>query len=504
MIHFAELINTLTNARNEDFRVRAVSRYFKSKNLSVSFNSAAGLLAGNNIPQTFTTRQLKLWAPSLLPELPEWLIDRSVVESGNIINAMALLLRSKESSTESLSLPETLEKLRKFQRADEHSIKQFLKNTLVRYSQAERLVILRIMTGTFKSPVSKMELLRGLARVFDIPEVVAALRWYYLEKKRSFEIHKLSEPIEAENELLPIEIRLPEIIERPDETLGEWNNWQAHGVKTGIPCQLVKHGKSVHFWLEGNKIITDLYPEIVQDIRLIPGDVVLSGHLTPKSANTSLSALEGFLNGKSDADRKAVFVIREAFIRQSGILKRRATEDIIGLGVSENLISEHSLRYSSWDELKTLHILCRDVGFEGILLRNKIRQEQTYLWMATSRRVKAVLMYVEIDRMSATDLKTMTFGMYRNGGLVPVAKVPAESAGLFSVEIISFVKTNTIQRFGPVRTVNPTLVYELNYEGVEHSVRKKAGFTLLSPSIFAKAGDDPKSADQVEVLTFKN
>ncbi len=504
MIHFAELINTLTNARNEDSRVRAVFRYFNNKNLSVSFNSAAGLLAGYNIPQTFTTRQLKLWVPSLLPELPDWLIDRSVEESGNIVNAMAMLLRLKELTTESPSLPETLENLRRFQRADEHAIKQFLKNTLVGYSQAERSVILRIMTGTFKTPVSRMELLRGLARVFDIPEGVAALRWHDLEKKNALEIHKISEPVVAENELLPIEIKPPEIIEKPGESLGDWNNWQAYGTRTGVACQLVKYGKSVHLWAHGNKIITHLFPEIVQYIRDHSDDVVLTGQLSPKSANTPLSSLEGFLNGKSDADRNAVFVIRDAFIRQQGILMRKTAEDIIGNGVGENIVSEPILRYSSWDELKTLHILCRDVGFEGVLLRNKIRQEQTYIWLATSRRVKAVLMYVEIDRMSATGLKTMTFGMYRNGGLVPVAKVPAESAGVFADEIISFVKANTLQRFGPVRTVNPALVYELNFEGTEHSVRKKAGLILLKPSIFSKAGDDPKQADGVEVLTRVN
>jgi len=503
MKHFAELINTLTNARNEDSKVRAVFRYFNSKNHSESFDAVAGLLVGQYIPPLLTSRQLKSWVPSLLPQIPEWLIDRSVEESGNIVNAMALLLRKNKSGPNNPSLPEALEKLRKLHGTDEDSLKMFLTEELARYGQFERAVILRMMTGSFKSPVTRIELLRGLARVFEIPEAVAALRWYDLVKKKAFEFHKLGKPLEAEEDLLPIEIKPPEIIENPGESLGDWNNWLAYGIRTGIACQLVKHGETVHLWAGQHEIITDLFPEIAQIIRNHYTDVVLIGQLTPLTSETPLSVLEGIIAGKSDIDQRSfVFIIRDAFVRQSGLLKRIPVEDLSGLSITKYLVPESTLVCSTWEELKELNIHCSEVGYDGILLKSRFRHEPSYLWMATSRRVKAVLMYVEIDRMNG--IKTMTFGMYRNGGLVPVAKVPLESGGAFVDDIISFVKANTIQRFGPVRTVNPALVYELNYEGVEHSVRKKAGLTLLNPSIYSKIGENSDVADLVEVLTLKN
>jgi len=505
MIHFAELINTLSNARNEDSKVRALYRYFNNNNYSASFDEAAKVLAGQYPASVITTRQLKSWAPSLFPDYPEWLIDKSVEESGNIVNALSLLFRKNESTIEEPSLPGTLEKLRNLHRADEGSIKLFLIKELAIYEQYGRAVILRMMTGTFKSPVNTTELLRGLARVFEIPVAVVALRWYDLQKNKVFEIHKLGEPLESEEELLPLEITPPEIVENPQASLSDWNNFQAFGVRTGVFCQLVKHGPAVHLWIAGNNIITDLFTEIVHSVRAQHNNLVLIGQLTPRTSKTPLSTLEGILAGKGDTERQSfVFMIRKAFFRQSGFLKEIAIDHAIRNGISEFLIPEPTLNCSSWEELKELHWHCRDVGFDGILLRNKAQPELTYLWMATSRRIKAVLMYVEIDRMSSMGAKTMTFGMYRNGGLVPVAKVSAESCGGYSEEIMSFVKSNTIQRFGPVRTVNPTQVYELNYEGVEYSVRKKAGLTLLNPSISAKAGDDPELADRVEVLTLKD
>ncbi|MDZ7606707.1 MAG: hypothetical protein U5K79_14220 [Cyclobacteriaceae bacterium] len=320
MKHFAELINALTNARNEDARVRAVFRYFNNKNLAGSFDSAAALLVGNNIPSVLTTRQLKSWASSLFPELPGWLFERSVEESGNIVNAVALLLRKDESVPDEPSLPETLEKLQKLHGASEQVIKLFLNNTLAGYGQPERAVILRMMSGTFKSPVTKLELLRGLARVFAIPEAVATLRWYNLEKKKPFEIQLLGAPVEGEDELLPIQIKPPEIIERPGESLGEWNDWQAHGIRTGMACQLVKHGKTVHLWVDGPEIVSELFTEITRSLAGYEGDLIMTGQLIPKSLDQPVSILQKYITEDSAGRQsgETIFVVRDVYLNRSG------------------------------------------------------------------------------------------------------------------------------------------------------------------------------------------
>ncbi|MDZ7606708.1 MAG: hypothetical protein U5K79_14225 [Cyclobacteriaceae bacterium] len=62
------------------------------------------------------------------------------------------------------------------------------------------------------------------------------------------------------------------------------------------------------------------------------------------------------------------------------------------------------------------------------------------------------------------------------------------------------MKSNTLQRFGPVRTVTPSLVFELFFDGIDRSPRKKSGLTLIRPRIFRKVGDDPSLADSIGAL----
>jgi DNA ligase 1 len=94
-----------------------------------------------------------------------------------------------------------------------------------------------------------------------------------------------------------------------------------------------------------------------------------------------------------------------------------------------------------------------------------------------------------------------TFAIWKNGELVPFAKA---YSGLTDQEIRKvdrFVRDNTIETFGPVRSVTPQLVFELAFEGIQRSTRHKSGVAVRFPRI-ARWRDDKKieDADTIEQI----
>ena len=109
-------------------------------------------------------------------------------------------------------------------------------------------------------------------------------------------------------------------------------------------------------------------------------------------------------------------------------------------------------------------------------------------------------MYVELGSMENSGIRSMTFGVYWDKALVPIAKIEEFGSKFNAAEISQYVKKNTIERFGPVRTIKPHFVYELIFDGITKSSRRKSGLMLTNPQIFRKVGSDPKRANTLNDL----
>ncbi|HXT22765.1 MAG TPA: hypothetical protein VN923_18605 [Thermoanaerobaculia bacterium] len=102
----------------------------------------------------------------------------------------------------------------------------------------------------------------------------------------------------------------------------------------------------------------------------------------------------------------------------------------------------------------------------------------------TAHRVVAVLLYAQRgEGPRSTHYCDFTFALWHDGELVPIAKVSADVASADVAELDRWVRRNAVERFGPVRQLRPELVFELAFDGVEASGRRKAGLTLRAPRI---------------------
>jgi DNA ligase-1 len=123
-------------------------------------------------------------------------------------------------------------------------------------------------------------------------------------------------------------------------------------------------------------------------------------------------------------------------------------------------------------------------------------------WKVNPYTIDAVLIYAQLGNGKRASLFTdYTFGVWENSQLIPVAKA---YSGLTDEEIHkvdTFVRRHTIERFGPLRAVNPELVFELAFENIQQSTRHKSGIALRFPRMSRWRHDKkPEEADTLETL----
>ena len=197
-------------------------------------------------------------------------------------------------------------------------------------------------------------------------------------------------------------------------------------------------------------------------------------------------------------------------IRTEPLRKRRAElETILGPAVFRDRIRlSEVLRDATWEDLTAKRRECRSVQAGGILLKrvNSLyeagrHQGSWWKWKIEPHTIDAVLIYAQRGHGQRESLFTdYTFGVWLRGELVPVAKT---GSGLTDEEIErvdAFTRQNTLEKFGPVRSVEPRLVFEIAFDGIETSARRKSGLTVRSPRIVKWKDKPPEEADTLEAL----
>jgi DNA ligase-1 len=172
------------------------------------------------------------------------------------------------------------------------------------------------------------------------------------------------------------------------------------------------------------------------------------------------------------------------------------------------------LEFAEIAELEQLWAGARETGIEGLMLK---RRDSPYLagrpkghwfkWKRAPLTLDAVLMYAQRGSGKRSSYYSdYTFGAWREGEdgepeLVPVGKSYFGFTDEELRQLDSFVRNNTIERFGPVRAVEPKLVFEVAFDSVHRSGRHKSGVAMRFPRISRIRWDKPAAeADRLETL----
>ncbi len=172
------------------------------------------------------------------------------------------------------------------------------------------------------------------------------------------------------------------------------------------------------------------------------------------------------------------------------------------------------LSFDSWDDLAALRADPPFAVIEGVMIKRKAApylpgrpKGEWFKWKRDPFLIDAVLMYAQRGHGKRSGFYSdYTFGVWREPGeLVPVGKAYFGFTDDELVEIDKYVRNNTIERFGPVRSVRAGaekgLVFEVAFEGINRSSRHKSGVAMRFPRISRLRWDKPPAeADRLETL----
>jgi DNA ligase-1 len=279
-------------------------------------------------------------------------------------------------------------------------------------------------------------------------------------------------------------------------------------------------------WSRGEELVTDRYPELAVAAAALPDGTVLDGEILPWKDGAVLPFGDlqkrigrKTLGKKLLADVPAVLMAYDliedagADLREVPLAERRERLEalVARLGHPALLLSPR-LAFDTWDALAAERRGSREKRVEGMMLKRRgspyrvgrVRGDW-WKWKVEPFAVDAVLIYAQPGHGKRSGLHTdYTFGVWDGGKLVPFAKA---YSGLTDAEIRkvdAFVRANTLERFGPVRTVKPELVFELGFEGIQASTRHKSGIAVRFPRMLRwrtdKKPDGADTLDRVKAL----
>ncbi len=547
---FAALYRELDATTSNLAKQAARQRYLQSAT-PADAAWAVYFLAGGKPRQLVPTRLLRQLAQQAAG-LPEWLFDESYESVGDLAETIALLLPLPTGEHEpglAVWIEQHLLPLRK---TAPEALPAILKAHWERLAPDERLVYFKLITGSFRIGVSRLQVTQALAAIGGIdPKHVAQRLMGYTHISSQPDAARYAGLIAAESSgemnqqtsgqpypfFLAHPFNLP--LEQFDTVLGPPADWIVEWKWDGIRAQLVKRAGQVWLWSRGEELVTERFPELADMGQALPDGTVLDGEIVVWRGHENLPAGQGSVQPFADLQKRlgrktlGAKLLRDIPVvlltydllewaqrdlRTLPQAERRGLLDTLLAEVNHPaLLSSPMLTGESWQDLAHQREAARALGVEGMMLK---RREARYgvgrtkdvglwwKWKIDPLSIDAVLIYAQRGHGRRASLYSdYTFAVWDGAPgqadrkLVPFAKAYSGLTDAEMARVDALVRKTTVESFGPVRSVRPTLVFELGFEGIARSPRHKSGIAVRFPRMLRWREDKPvEEADTLETL----
>lgn len=563
MKHFSALFERLDQTTKTNEKISAMADYFatvlesdQSEDPSAGRHADAAwaihYLSGRRAKRLVRTGTIRRLAAEVAG-IPDWLFEESYDCVGDLAETVSLLVPppKRESGGESETQPRSLatwieEFVLPLGQLDEPDQEQRIRDIWNQTEGTSRLVLMKLITGAFRLGVSSRLVARGLAEATSLPADVIAHRLMGQWKPTAEFVDRLTNP-DIDDAVLsrPYPFCLAHALDSEpkgadaadiDETsisdsatskLSDVSDYLAEWKWDGIRGQVIRRGGQTFVWSRGEELMEGRWPEVERAAEFLPNGTVIDGEiLASRFVGDAIEVLP-FADLQRRIGRKTVGkklltevpVMFHAFdcleldgtdIREKPLsIRRECLRALIQTHQPPGLILNPAIAMSSWEDLATTRSQSRDHQAEGVMIK---RLDSPYTvgrtrgvwwkWKLAPHTVDAVLIYAQRGHGKRASLYTdYTFAVWKDDQLVPFAKA---YSGLTDAEIRKvdrFVRDNTFQRFGPVRSVKPQIVMELAFEGLQRSPRHKSGIATRFPRIVRMREDKtPADADKLEDL----
>ncbi|HXR84516.1 MAG TPA: ATP-dependent DNA ligase [Hanamia sp.] len=517
---FAELITELSSSTKTNDKLQSLVDYFAIAPDADKVWVIA-LFGGRRPRRAVNLRLMREWCLEII-DIPDWLFGECHHTVGDFSETLALLLAETkilEHQNESLSY--YLEKFISLEKEDDSIKKKFIVESWQKMNPEEKFVFNKLITGSFRVGVSQKTIVNALSKVFNVSpsEIAHRISGNWDPLTTSFN-DLLSESISVTDFSKPYPFYLAYAIDDKVENLGKPELWQAEWKWDGIRGQMIKRNHELFVWSRGEELMTDKFPEyfILKD--LLPDGVVLDGEIIPSINGKPLPfAVLQTRIGRKNISKKQLQEAPISFFaydlleynyedwREKTLLERRKKlEEIISSFKSNSIRLSEKINFESWDELAEIRKRSRDKNSEGIMLKRKDsvykvgrKRGDWWKWKIDPLTIDCVMVYAQKGSGRRSNLYTdYTFAVKDGDQLITFTKAYSGLTDKEFAEIDQFVKRNSLEKFGPVRTVKPQLVFEIAFEGIAASNRHKSGVALRFPRMNRWRKD--KTADEINTL----
>jgi ATP-dependent DNA ligase len=510
-----------TTATNE--KIAALVTYFSSAPPGDAA-WAVHFLSGRRPKRLVSSGNLRAWAAEAAG-LPDWLFEESYQAVGDMAETITLLLPDSERSSEH-SLAHWVEaRLLPLRNDDDLEQREAMLRAWRELDTRERFVWNKLITGSFRVGASQRLVIRALAEMSGVPEGVVAHRLMGAWDPTPEFFQRLVAPDTRDADVSrPYPFFLAYPLEEEPVSLGDPGEWIAEWKWDGIRSQLIRRASKTFLWSRGEELLAGRFPEVEEVAALLPDGTVIDGELLPWSDAAPLPFAQlqrriGRKNlGPKILDEVPVVLVAYDLLEDAGAdirslpfdQRRRRLAALLPSIPGGRLILSPQVAAENWDQIVSAREAAREMGAEGLMLKRLAsaygvgrRRGDWWKWKVDPLTVDAVLIYAQPGSGKRAGLFTdYTFGIWEGDHLVPFAKA---YSGLTDAEIRkvdAFVRRNTLEKFGPVRTVKPELVFELHFEGIQRSTRHKSGIAVRFPRM-ARWRTDKKAEDADSIETVR-
>ncbi len=507
-------------------------------------------LAGGRPRRTVPTALLREVARAEA-QLPDWLFDECYQAVGDLAETIAQVIPAPGAGS-ALGLAAWLEqRLLPLRGAPPAQQRAALGAWLRELDPPGRFLLVKLIGGGFRVGVARGLVQRALAEARGVdPRTLAQRLIGYTDVDAAPDASRYEALFAAGDEAAvglpyPFFLAHPLPAEAGPEPLGAPSDWLAEWKVDGIRAQLVRRAGRAWLWSRGEELITDRFPELAALAAGLPDGTVLDGEIVVwrDAAPAPFQLLQQRIARK----RLTARVLAEAPVRliafdllqwrgqdqrDRPLRERRARLE--ALGAAHDLLVSPRLPADDWADHAAQREASRAHGAEGLMLKaldapygiGRIRGGW-WKWKIDPLRVDAVLVYAQAGHGRRAGVYTdYSFALWNRAprdaaeaAAVVEAIARREPARADALQLVTFAKAysglsdaefaevdrviraTTLEKFGPVRSVRPTLVFELGFEGVNRSPRHKSGLAVRFPRMLRLRRDKPlHEADTLDAL----
>lgn len=532
MRSFTELFDRVDNTTSTNDKIAYLAEYFRR----VPEEDAAWavfLLSGRKRKRSLTSAKLRIFFHKLSGQ-PPWLYEECYAQVGDTAETVSLLAKAmgieqqKYDDYDWMNVPlhkwmeeviPALEKENEEEQATQFSV------WWSRFSQIEIFVLNKLMTGEFRVGISNKIVIKALAVAGNVPESVIQHRLLGYNHPSVENYRRLFEEVTNEKEpSAPYPFYLASPLEDVEPVSAKPQDWIFEWKWDGIRAQLLRREGQSFLWSRGEDIVSDAFPEIIEESKKLPDGTVLDGELLAwkDGAPLPFAILQTRLNRKkvSPQLRKDSPVALLAYdvleyagedVREKPWTARRAILETIVQNASSPLLQIYPyFEFDNWEHVKAKREEARQNRVEGLMVKRRgspyragrVRGDW-WKFKVDPYTLDAVLFYAQAGSgKRANQFTDYTFALWHEGKLVPFAKAYSGLDHAEIEELDRWIRRNTTEKFGPVRAVKPHHVFEIAFEGIQRSSRHKAGIAVRFPRILRWRRD--KKVEDADTLSTAN